>query len=164
MGLERALRQLEGQLSTPVTSVGLFAVPNPETFRAFMSLAAGAAALGGMSNVTGDAVDHLVSWLSGSSPRPAGMPHRVLVVVTPEAVALFADAHHKTDWKTARFEAGRFKAHASRYPFNIDLSITPEDGERLVLSGSRGPWRGVARTVSAVLALAGGSDRPGMTR
>jgi hypothetical protein len=164
MRLARARRQLEGQLSTPVTSVGLFAVPNPETFRAFMSLAARAAALGGMSSVTGEAVDHLVSWLSDSSARQAGMPRHVLVVVTPDAVVLFADAQLKTDRKAARFEAGRFKAHVSRYPFNIDLSITPEDEERLVLSGSRGPWHGVARTVSAVLPLASGSDRPGMTR
>ncbi len=149
-------------MGTPITSAGMFSVPDPEVFRRFVSLAAGAAALGGMSAATGEAVERLTSWLTGGPPRPPGMPHDVLVVVTNAAVVLFAHSRHATaDSQADCFNAGQFKAHASWYPFTIDLSITPDDRARLVLSGKRGPRRGVARTVRAVLGLASASDRPG---
>jgi hypothetical protein len=90
------------------------------------------------------------------------MPHHVLVVVGPESVTVFAHSHQVPAGKQAAFYPARqFNAHISRYLSSIYLVITAKDGSRLVLNGERGPRHGVARTVTAVLALAAVVDRPG---
>lgn len=161
VGVRRARRQLEANLGLTAISVGLFGVPDPEVARSVVALAAGSAAFGGMSVATGEAVDRVIALFSGGPPRPAGMPGHVVVVATAEGVLLFAHSYHSAVGKEAAFfGAGHFKAHASRYPFTIGLSITADSGERLVLNGKRGPRHGVAPTVKAVLALASGTDRP----
>ncbi|HTW07311.1 MAG TPA: hypothetical protein VME46_07365 [Acidimicrobiales bacterium] len=161
MGLRRARRHLEAALGKPLTALGVFTVADPEVFQSVVAMATGAAAIGGMSVATGKAVDTMVS-LAGAGPRrPTGMPRRVLVVATAEAVTLYAHSRCRVpDTQIGRFGAGQFRAHASRYPFSIDLSISPENGERLVLSGNRGPRHRVAKTVRAVLLLSFGSDLP----
>jgi hypothetical protein len=165
--MRRARRQLEARLGAPARAVGLFAVPDPEVTAGFLALAAGGAALGAMpasineAEAVGEAVDRLITLLGTAPPRPAGMPRHVLVVVTDKGLTLFAHSRHMAAGRQAAFfGAGQFKVHTSRYPFNIDLSIAPDGGSPLVLSGKRGPRHGVAQTVKAALALAGGSDRP----
>jgi hypothetical protein len=167
MGVKRARRQVEALLGAPARAVGLFAVPDPEVAAGFVALAAGGAALGAMlatvneAGAVGEAADRLITLLGGATHRPAGMPRHVLVVVTDEGVTLFAHSRHMASGKrVVFFGAGHLKAHASMYPFNIDLSIAPDSGVPLVLSGKRGPRHGVAQTVKAALALAGGSDGP----
>jgi hypothetical protein len=165
MGVKRARRQVEDLLGAPARAVGLFAVPDPEVAAGFVALAAGRAALVAMpatvkAGSAEEATDRLILLL-GASHRSARMPHHVLVVVTDEGVALFAHSRHMASGeRVVFFGAGHFKAHASMYPFNIDLSIVPDSGVPLVLSGKRGPRHGVAPTVKAALALAGGSDGP----
>ena len=146
-----------------MVALGLFSVPGPEVFNDCVSLMAGAAALGGMSAATGEAVDRTIRFLTSGTPkRPPGMPHHVLVVVGPESVTVFAHSHHVPAGKQAAFYPARqFNAHISRYLSSIYLVITAKDGSRLVLNGERGPRHGVARTVTAVLALAAVVDRPG---
>jgi len=139
--------------------VGFFAVPDPEVAAGFVALAAGGAALGAMpatikeAEAVGEAADRLITQLGTAPPRPIGMPRHVLVVVTDMGVTLFAHSRHMAPGRQAAFfGAGQFKAHTSRYPFNIDLSIAPDGGVPLVLSGKRAPRHGVAQTVKAALA------------
>jgi hypothetical protein len=155
----RAQWELVPGLGPPVIARAVFAVPDPEVFRAWVSLAAGAAAVGGLSSVTAEAVDGLVSFVTGGPPRPTGWPRHILVAVTSETATLYAcSAHRTTDAQMACLRAGEFKAHASWYPFNVDLSIIPVASERFVLSGTRGPRHGAAPTVRAVVSLASGAD------
>ena len=63
-----------------MVALGLFSVPGPEVFNDVVSLMAGAAALGGMSAATGEAVDRTIRFLpSGTPKRPPGMPHHLRV-------------------------------------------------------------------------------------
>jgi hypothetical protein len=143
--------------------LGFFSVPDPEVFKGFVALLAGGAALGGLSASTGEAVDRLIDFLTAGAPaRPAGMPHHVLVAVTPAGVTVLAHSRHAATGKQAAFyPAQQFNAHPSRYLSSIDLTITAKDGSRLVLNGKRGPRHGIARTVRAVLSVAAVLDKPG---
>ena len=115
----------------------------------------GAAALGGGTEVTGEAIDRIIKDFASGWPRPPAMPRHVVSVVTPEAVVLFVHSHHApAGQQAAVYRSGEFKAHASRYPFTIDLTIVPTDGQTIVLSGKRGPRHGVAGVTRAVLAMA----------
>jgi hypothetical protein len=91
MGLRRARRELERELSYPLVALGWLGVPDPEVFNDVVSMMAGAAALGGMSAATGEPVDRTIRFLTSGTPRrPPGMPHHVLVVVGPEPATVYA--------------------------------------------------------------------------
>ncbi len=71
MGLRRVRRELGIELAYPLVAVGLFGVPDPEVFNDVVSPVAGAAALGGMSAATGEAVDRTIRFLTSGSPSLA---------------------------------------------------------------------------------------------
>ena len=155
MLIQRARRELEEASNSPILALGRFSVADPNAFRAFATLTLGAAALGGLSSVTGEAVQRSLDFLAGpEEPRPE-MPHRVLVVVTADAVTAFGLVHRQpVGTQVARWPAGGFGAHVARLPFEIDLTIAVKEEGRVVLIGKRG-WRsGASATAKAVVKLA----------
>ena len=90
MLIQRARARTGRSVKQPDRSPGQVQHCGPELlFRAFATLTLGAAALGGLSSVTGEAVQRSLDFLAGpEEPRPE-MPHRVLVVVTADAVTAF---------------------------------------------------------------------------
>jgi hypothetical protein len=153
--INRARRELEEASDSAIVALGRFSVSDPNAFRAFATLTLGAAALGGFSAVTGEAIQRSLDFLAGpEEPRPE-MPHRVLVVVTPDAVTAFGPVHRQSvGTQAARWEAGGFDARIARLPFEIDLTIEVNRKGRVVLVGKRG-WRsGASATARAVMKLA----------
>ena len=104
--------------------------------------------------MTGEAVQRSLDFLAGpEEPRPE-MPHRVLVVVTADAVTAFGLVHRQPVGTQVHGEAGGFGAHVARLPFEIDLTIAVKEEGRVVLIGKRG-WRsGASATAKAVVKLA----------
>ena len=155
MSLRRARAELSKLVDVPVTAVGRFTVFDPNTFRAVAGFMAGAAALGGMSSVTGQAVEMTLDLLCGPVRPSPQLPHHVLVVVTEDAVTAFGT--QRSDLigdRVARWDAGMFGAHIARLPFEIDLTLDAPPAERVVLGGKRGRRSGVAATSRAAYALA----------
>ncbi len=150
----RARRELQRGSRTPIEAVGRFTVDDPNQFRSLATIMLGGAALGGMSGVTGKAVEMSLDLVFGPwRPRP-DLPHRVLLVVTPEALTAFGSDHRDPlGPRAAKWDAGTFGVHVDRLPFEIDVMIE-WDHNRLQLSGRRG-WRsGAATTVQAIRELA----------
>ena len=155
MRVHRARRELEEASNSAIVALGRFNVADPNAFRAFATLTLGAAALGGFSSVTGEALQRSLDFLAGpEEPRPE-LPHRVLVVVTTDAVTAFGSPHRQAvGTQAARWEAGGFNAHIARLPFEIDLTIEVNRRGRVVLVGKRGRRSGAAATTRAVMKLA----------
>ena len=111
MLIYRARRELEEVTSTPILALGRFTVSDPTALRNFAAFDARGAALGGLSRVTGEAVQHSLDLLAEPErPRP-DMPHHVLVVVTRDAASAFASGHrHRVGAQAAGWEAGSFGA------------------------------------------------------
>ena len=155
MSLRRAREELCKLVDVPIEAIGRFTVYDPNTFRAVAGFMAGTAALGGMSSVTGEAVEMTLELLCGPVRPSPKLPHHVLVVVTEDAVTAFGTQDSgPIGGRVARWDAGTFGAHIAHLPFEIDLTIESPPAERLVLSGKRGSRSGAAATSRAAYALA----------
>lgn len=155
MSVRRAHRLLQGLVDAPVLAVGRFRPWDPTAFDPVMTMMLGAAALGGLSPVTGDAVQKVFDFLTVPSATSPRLPHHILLVVTEDAVTAFrAGRFDRAGPQAAQWKAGAFGAHVARLPFEVDLTIAVERGNRFVFRGKRG-WRsGAGTTAKAVVEVA----------
>lgn len=135
--------------------LALFRSSDPEVVANVVAMMLGAAALGGASQVTGEAVDSIMKWSAPAANDRRGLPHRLLVSVGAADVRLYASNRRGTRGpRLVTYPRGAFTAHLSRYPGEIDLTLDSTGQGRIVVTGTWGLFHhSCIRAAKAAVAL-----------
>lgn len=153
--MARARQLVQAQTNQEAAAVGLFTVSDTAWLGTLGAAMMGAAAGMGAGTAGGPMMDKWVRWTEASRPRTK-LPHRVVVAVLNDSMLILGGSRRAGfGQQIARWPASGFSASMQRFLFEVDLTVQPDGGGRVVLAAKRGPLhRTNVRTARAVVALA----------